>query len=324
MKAIFKETNTTIILFVRWIMLCLVILYLCSGIYAVSSNEIAILQRFGKVLDDKVQPGIHFALPWPIDRVTKVPVKIINRILIDDFSSAYSEQSSTARIFTSMTGLDSYCITGDNNLVNILCVIQYNITNPFNYIFRIRNPELMLHNMSANAIIRCLASKPIDAALTSGKLEIGRYIKLELQKKLQEVQSGLSVSFVELRDLRPPDRVQQAFSDVVKADIDRVKVVNQAEAYRNEQIPAAKAAANRLLQEAEAYKREVVLRAEGDTSRFVSLLNQVAKRGETARNMLYIETIQAIFTKVAKKHIMVFDRAGQVPARIKLFAQQDN
>jgi len=322
MKAFFRETRSTIIPFLRWIILCLGILYLCSGIYAVSSNEIAMLQRFGKVVDDSVQPGIHAALPWPIDRVTKVPVKIINRIVIDDFSSMYSPQNSSARAFSSMTGLDTYCITGDNNLINILCVIQYTITDPFGYVFRIQKPELMLRNMAANTIIHCIAGKPIDTALTRGKLEIGRYIKRELQKRLQEVQSGLSVSFVELRDIKPPDRVQKAFSDVVKAGIDRIKMINQAEAYRNEKIPAAKADANRLLQDAEAYKREVVLRAEGDASRFISLLGQVEKKGGGARTMLYIETMQQIMKQVDTKHIMLFDAKGRAPARIKLFSGQ--
>lgn len=111
MQEIFKESCAHLVSFLRWIISCLVVLYLCSGIYAVSSNEIGILQRFGRVIDDKVLPGIHFALPWPLDRVTKVPIRSVNRIMIDDFYPAYSNESSTARVFTDMTGLGSYCMT---------------------------------------------------------------------------------------------------------------------------------------------------------------------------------------------------------------------
>ncbi len=316
----FKEAYTHLVSFLRWIILCLVILYLCSGVYAVSSNEIGILQRFGRVLNDKVQPGIHFALPWPIDKVTKVPIRIVTKMLIDDFYSKDTNQDSSAGVFTRMTGLDSYCVTGDNNLINVMCVIQYNITNPFDYIFRAKDSDIMLHNMAANTIIHCLARMPIDEALTRGKQGIARYIKLELQKRLNETRSGLSLSFVELSDITPPNRVQHIFSDVVKADIDRAKMINEAEAYRNEKIPAANADANRFLQEAEAYKREEVLRAEGDTDRFISLLEQVGSKGEEAvRRMIYIETMQEVLQKVAKKRIVVRDRTGRTPAGLKLF-----
>jgi len=315
----FRETCIHLLSFQRWIILCLVILYICSGIYAVSSNEIGILQRFGKVLDDKVQPGIHFALPWPIDRVTKVPIRIVNRMLIDDFYSINTNRNSTARFFTDMTGLDSYCVTGDNNLVNVMCVMQYTITNPFDYIFRVKSPNVMLRSMAANTVIHCLARMPIDEALTRGKQGIAYYIKLELQKRLDEAQSGLTLSFVELSDITPPIRVQQIFSDVVKADIDRVKMINEAEAYRNEKIPAAQANANRILQEAEAYKREVVLKAEGDTDRFTSLLEQGHNKKAAVREMIYIETMQEVLKKVAKKHIVMRDRTGKAPAHLKLY-----
>lgn len=313
-----QETFIHMVSFLRWILLSLVILYLFSGIYSISSNEVGILQRFGKVIDDKVQPGIHYALPWPVDRITKVPIRIVNRILIDDFYSA-SNKESIARVFSEMTGLDSYCVTGDNNLVNVLCVIQFNITNPFDYLFRAKEPNIMLRSMACNTIIHCLSRMPIDVTLTRGKQEIANHTKVELQKRLDDSQSGLSVSFVELRDIKPPDRVQQFFSDVVKAKIDREKMINEAESYRNEKLPAAKADAARVLQEAKAYKTEVVLRAEGETDRFKRILGRFREKGDSARRMIYIETMKDIMSKVGKKHIMVRDKKGKVPARLRLY-----
>jgi membrane protease subunit HflK len=318
MQETVRETFINMLSYLRWIILCLVVLYLFSGIYSISSNEIGVLQRFGKAIEGRVQPGIHYALPWPIDRVTKVPVRIIKRILIDDF---YSESSleSIARVFSGMTGLGSYCVTGDNNLVNIICVIQFNITNPFDYLFEMKQPDIMLRSMACNTIIHCLSRMSIDEALTRGKQEIANYIKVELQKGLDNSKSGLGISFVELREIKPPDRVEQFFSDVVKAKIDRGKMINEAESYRNEKIPAAKADATRILQEAEAYKREVFLRAEGEVDRFKSLLKQVREKGDSARNMIYIETIKEIMKKVEKKRIVVRDKTGKVPARIRLY-----
>jgi len=318
MQRTIRDTFIHMVSFLRWILLCLIFLYLFSGIYSISYNEIGILQRFGKVIDDKVQPGIHYALPWPIDKITKVPIRIVNRILIDDFYTA-SEPESTARVFSGMTGLDSYCVTGDNNLVNVKCVIQYNITNPFDYLFRVKDANIMLRSMACNTIIHCLSRMPIDEALTRGKQQIANYTKVELQRRLDDSKSGLSVSFVELRDIKPPDRVEEFFSDVVKAKIDREKMINEAETYRNEKIPAAKADATRIFQEAGAYKKEVVLRAEGEADRFKKILERVREKGDSARNMLYTETIKDIMKKVGRKHIMVRDKKGKAPARLRLY-----
>ena len=318
MQGTFRGTFIHMVSFLRWILLCLIILYLFSGIYSISSNEIGILQRFGKVIDDKVQPGIHYAFPWPIDQVTNVPIRMVKRVLIDDFYSA-SDPESIARVFSGMTGLDSYCVTGDNNLLNAKYVIQFNITNPFDYLFQVKDPNIMLRSMACTTIIHCLSKMPIDEALTRGKQEIANYIKFELQKRLDDSQSGLSVSFVEIRDIKPPDRVEEFFSDVVKAKIDREKMINEAKSYRNEKIPAAKADATRILQKGEAYKKEVVLKAEGEVDRFKKILERVREKGDSARNIIYIETMKDIMRKVGKKHIMVRDKKGGVPARLRLY-----
>ena len=276
------------------------------------------LQRFGSVIDSRVQPGIHYALPWPIDRISKVPIRKINRIVIDDFySSALS--GSTAVLFKRMTGLDSYCVTGDNNLVNVTCIIQYSVKDPYNYLFRSKDSEILLRNMACNTIIHGLAGMSIDDALTRGKQAVANYIKIELQKRLDTSMSGLSISFVELKDIKPPDRVEQYFSDVVKAKIDMEKMVNDAESYKNEQMPAAKAKANRLIQEAEGYKKKIVLKAEGDTARFEKLLSEFNKKGDSARKMIYIETMKEILENVDNKHIVERNSEGNTPARLKLF-----
>ena len=135
-----KETFTRFVSLLHWLGACLVLLYLFSGVYSISSNEVGILQRFGKVIGDRIQSGIHFALPLPFDRVTKVPVRVVNRMLIDDFFGGNTRENYTSRIFSDMTGLDSYCLTGDNNLVNVMCVIQYNIIEPVKYHFFVSKP----------------------------------------------------------------------------------------------------------------------------------------------------------------------------------------
>jgi membrane protease subunit HflK len=314
-----RETFGRLAAFSRWIAAALILLYLLSGVYSISPNEIGVLQRFGKVLDDRVPSGIHYALPWPVDRVTKVPIRIVNSLLVDDFYNSF-DIGSAARAFYKMTGLASYCISGDNNLVNVKCVIQYNITDPLQYLFRVKEPEQMLRSMACNTIIHCMARMPVDEILTRGKQTIANYVKEELQQRLDDAETGVGVSFVELRDIKPPDRVQRFFSDVVNAQIDREKMINDAESYRNEQIPAAQAEAARVLEEAAAYRAEVVLRAEGEADRFRRILNRARERGDSARRMLHVETMKKIMKSVDKKHLVGTKEDGQAPARLRFYS----
>lgn len=128
-----------------------------------------------------------------------------------------------------------------------MCVIPYNIFEPVKYKFHVSNPESMLKNMACNTIIHSMASIPIDEALTRGKEEMVYQVKSALQKRLDMADTGVSVSFVEISSIKPPDLVQEAFSDVVRANIDRGKMINDAEAYRNEKIPAANADTARIM-----------------------------------------------------------------------------
>jgi membrane protease subunit HflK len=301
-----------------WLVACLILLYLFSGVYSISSNEVGILQRFGRIVKSGIQPGIHITMPWPVNRVVKVPVRVVNRILIDDFSSGATATDSTSRTFSETTGLDSYCLTGDNNLVNILFVVQYNIIDPVKYKFHIRQPETALKRMAANTIVHCLANTTIDEALTAGKQAMVHEIKTALQDRLDAVDSGMNVSFIEIKNIKPPDRVQEAFSDVVRADIDREKMINDAEAYRNEKMPAANAEASRILEKAEAYRKEVVLTAEGETDRFLNLLDQSHLQGSSVWRMIYIETVGEILKNVGTQKIIVTDEAEPTPARFIL------
>ncbi len=316
-----QETVVKFLRFLRWLTACLVLLYVFSGVYSISSNEVGILQRFGRVVNDNIQPGVHFALPWPIDCVTKVPIRVMHRMLIDDFFSDETDTIYTSQVFSRMTGLDSYCLTGENNLVNVMCVIQYNIIEPAKYLFCISKPDVMLRSMACNTIIRCLANMPIDEALTRGKRELMVYVKSALQHRLDVADTGISISFIEISSIKPPERVQDVFSDVVKANIDREKMINEAVAYRNEQIPAANARAERILQEAEAYKTEVVLKAEGETARFLKLLERTREKDNSVRQLMYIETLKKIMKNVGEKHFMICDERRKGPAHIRIFSK---
>jgi len=301
-----------------YILLVLVVLYFLSGIYSVPQNQMGVHQRFGRIVNQNVSPGMHYALPWPIDRVDKVPVKVIKRILIDDFSNNYEEES-IPYVFRRMTGLTPCCISGDNNIVNILCAVQYRISNPAKYLFSVENNEMLLKDVFCNAIIKCLAGMSVDEILTFGKRHIENTLKAEVQKKLNDLDCGLMISFVELRNVQPPSVVQGAFDDVINAKIDKRKIVSQAESYRNEKIPQAKATANKMIQQARTYRIENISKAQGQTQRFLDQLKAYEKSKKATKKRLYLNFVREIFPAIEKAYI-VENAGGRNPANIKIFS----
>ena len=293
--------------------------YLVTGFYSVEQDRIAMLQRFGKVIDAKVQPGMHWALPWPVHKVDKVAVKQTKTIVIDDFGKEFAEDSA-AGAFKEATGLWPYCITGDNNIVNIVLVIKYTITDPMSYRFKVTDAEKLLRAAAATTTIHALAGLSVDEILTYGKDWISNEIKLKLQRRLNDLDAGVSISFIELRDVSPPQRVQSAFDDVINAKVEKRKMLNEAESWSNQAVAEARGEAEKAVQDAHAYQREKIDHAQGDASRFLSQLAEFNKAKDVSRRRMYLEFIRSVYPKI--KQIVVVDTQGdKKPLKIKLFSK---
>jgi len=299
-KSLFRQTIQSTRIFLWGVIGILLVIYTFSGIYAISPNEVGVLQRFGRMIDAYVMPGIHFSFPWPIDRIDKVPVRKIHRIIFDDFS----ETSHIARIFLELTELDSYCITGNNNVVNLMCVLQFTIERPADYLFHVQDNEQALRHILGSTMIHTLASMPVDEILTYGKRRIEDQIKIHLQKRLDGIETGLSITFVELKEVRPPEVVQSYFDDVINAQIDKKQLVTAAESYRNEQILKARAKANRMLQEADAYRQRIIAEARGETKRFLEQLEQASKDMRTTKKQLYMQFVHETWPQIGSKYVV--------------------
>jgi len=265
-------------------------------------------------VDAAVPPGIHYRLPWPVERIDKVPVRMVSRISVDDFFHGQT-------LFEQLTGLASYCLTGDNNLVNIECIIQYTIARPADYLFRVTDIQNALRGMTCNAILHSLARLPVDEILTYGKRQIEQFIKESLQRELDTIQSGLHISFVELKNVKPPERVQRYFDDVINSKIDKRKLINEAESYNNEKLPAAKAEASRLMQGAEAHRNEVIAQAEGDAERFLRRLEEYKKAPGVTKRRLYLEAMNKILRNVGRRIIVGAD-SGCSAASLEFLSTQ--
>jgi len=294
---------------ITWLLLLGIVGYLLAGLYYVDQNQIAVLTRFGRIIDSNVMPGLHYALPWPIDRRIKIPVKQVETLVIDDFAGEYEEQSAPAR-FEQLTGLKPYCITGDNNIVTITLLLKYTVINPVDYLYGTKNSEEMMSNLVASIIIRNLAALGVDEILTFGKKRIENDVKIQLQRQLDSLNSGIGVSFVEIKEINPPKTVQQDFDDVVNAQVDKRKVVNVAQSYANEVISYARSKANLIVAEAESYSNEKVLAAEGDVSRFLSRLEEYKKAPDINRTKYYLDFIQEIYPQLDEIRVIDPDREG--------------
>ena len=304
--------------FICYILIVLVLLYIASGIYSIPQTQVGIQQRFGRIINPNVKPGIHYALPWPIDKIDKVSVMIVQRILINDFSSNL-EQDSTPYVFHRLTGLTPNCISGDNNIVNIICAIQYSVSNPVDYLFRIKDNERFLRDIVCNSTIKCLAALQVDEILTYGKRKIENTLKTQTQEKLDNLNCGLIISFVELRDVSPPGTVQRAFDDVINAKIDRRKIVSQAESRRTEQVLQAKATATKVIEKAKTYKVEKISAAHGETQRFGKQLESYRETKKVTKKRLYFEFVKQVFPDIEKVYI-VDNEGNKNPAKIKIFS----
>jgi membrane protease subunit HflK len=299
---IFQQSIHKTLHIYKWVLILAIMLYFISGIYSVKSSEMAILQRFGKMIDDKIQPGIHYSLPWPIDSVVHIPMRKVRRLVIDDFTERKN----------------AYSITGDNHLINLQCIIQYTVNDPAAYVFKSDQPEVILKELAAQALIHAISRMTIDEALTRGKTQIASFVRKHLQDNLAKTQTGLFISFVELSSIEPPPYVKRYFSDVVESQMDKQKLIHEAESYRNKTLPNAKAEAAMIIENARGYHRTTILKAKADTNGFEKILSSVNRNEKSAKSTIYRETIESIITKVKKLHLVQLKSNNKPAARIRL------
>jgi membrane protease subunit HflK len=196
-------------------------------------------------------------------------------------------------------------LTKDENIVDVTVSVQYQISNPENYVLEIRDPDNSLAQATESALRHVVGSSIMDDALTTGREEIALMVKARLQIYLDRYDTGLQVVIVNIEDSSPPDQVQEAFDDVIKAREDEVRVRNVAETYANGLVPEARGQAQRMIQDAQAYREQVIAEAEGDAARFNLLLGEYKKAPEVTRSRLYLEAVQNVMANSTKVMIDV-------------------
>ncbi len=317
----FLKTITELKKYIKYVLWAIILIYFLSGIYTISQNEVGILLRFGKIIDPKINPGVNYHLPYPFERIIKAPIQRVNTMVVDDFSDSY-EAGSTPRKFYDITGLGSYCITGDNNIVGISLSIQYKIGNPGNYYFMQNSPERMIYEAAANSIIKMLAQHDVDSILTSGKRELGMSIKALMQETLDSIESGVDIYFVDISYINPPESVQSYFDDVINAKIQRKNMLDEALSYKNTELLRASGERASLLESASGYRTSVININRGETDRFKKRIKGMGRNRNIIITDLITEMILKIFDKV--KNLYILDPAKDNNAsRLRFILEKD-
>ncbi len=269
----------------------LFVIWIVSGFYMVAADEEAVVLRFGKHTETK-GPGLNWAIPYPVDRVEKLPVTRVQRLEIGFRQFG----DGTIRKRTN----ESLMLTMDENIVDISFIVQYKIKSVENFLFNIDSATKTVRDAAESAIREVIGRTSIDDVLTTKKAEVEVETQDLIQTILDSYQAGISISTIKLQDVQPPERVIREFKDVASAREDRERAKNEAQAYANDIIPKSRGESKKMVLDAQAYAKEVVSRAEGESDRFESLLAAYKKAPEVTRKRLYMETMQEVMTKADK------------------------
>lgn len=272
-----------------------VILWALSGFYIVDEGNRGVETRFGKYVET-TQPGLNWHIPAPIEQADVVNISQ-QRILEVGYRSGGRQQAlgSVPR--------EALMLTKDENIVDVRIAVQYQVKDAKDFLFNVKNPGATLKQVTESVERGVIGHSTMDFVLTEGRSEIVSEMKKEIQEIMDSYQSGVVVTSVNMQDAQPPEQVQGAFEDAIKAREDQQRLINEAQAYANGVVPVARGNASRVIQEAEGYKARVIASAEGEGSRFSELLSEYKKAPEVTRTRLYIDTMEAVLSKT--KTVMV-------------------
>lgn len=293
----------------RWdrphIAAAILILWFLSGIYLVPADQQAVVTRFGKVVEPRVTPGIHITLPWPVNRVWKLKVQQLQRLVIGG--------ELTDGVLGRTQPLVSQFITGDQNIINMRVVVQYSVGMPADYLFQTENVARAVAAAVEAELARRIATHNVDAILTTEKIAIQDEVRAAAQRVINDYRTGVSISTVNIETVAPPPEATDAFRDVASARADSARIVNEAQGYANDIIPRARGEAQQMVEAALAYKLKKINEAEGDASRFSQVAAEYSRAAGVNGRRLYLETMEQILPRVRK---LILDKNGNLDLTI--------
>jgi HflK protein len=262
------------------------LVWLLSGFYIVDAGWRGVETRFGRYVRITM-PGPNWHFPYPIETVDEVNVGQ-SRVTEVGYETMPRKVKTIDQ--------EALMLTQDENIVNVKLAVQYQVKDAPNYLFSTLDPDVTLKQVTESALREAIGKSTMDFVLTEGRAEVAAATQKLLQAVLDNYNTGLQVTTVNLQDAQPPEQVQGSFEDAIKAREDEQRLINEAEAYSNEIVPKARGAAARRLQEAQAYRAEVIAQAEGEANRFEKLLAEYKKAPEVTRERLYLVAVEKVLS----------------------------
>jgi modulator of FtsH protease HflK len=278
------------------LLVLIVVIWLASGFYIVDASQRGIVLQFGK-FKEATEPGLRWRLPFPIQSNELVNLTGVRTV---EIGYRGSEKNKVLK--------EALMLTDDENIVNIQFAVQYILKDPQHFLFNNRNPEDTVAQAAETAIREIVGKNRMDFVLYEGREQVATLAAKLIQDILDRYSTGIQISKVTMQNAQPPEQVQAAFDDAVKAGQDRERQKSEGQAYANDVIPRARGTASRLMQEAEGYKQRVIATADGDANRFKQILTEYNKAPEVTRERMYLDTVQQVMANVSK--VMVDARAS--------------
>ena len=274
----------------------ILLIILATGLFQVGPEEVGVITRFGKYTRT-VQPGLNFKIPFA-EQVKKVPVERQQKL---EFGFRTTKAAIRTEYTRAGTRDEALMLTGDLNLADVEWVVQYRIDNAYNYLFKVRNPENTLRDISESTMRQIVGDRTVNEVLTVGRAEIASAVEEQMQHLCSEYSMGVKIDQVVLQDVNPPDPVKAAFNAVNEAQQEKETLINQAKSEYNKVIPKARGQAKETIQKAEGYATERVNNAKGDVARFNALYSEYIKAPEVTKRRIYLETLEEVLPKLNNK-----------------------
>lgn len=274
----------------------IVLVWVATGFYIVDESARGVVTRFGKYAETTT-PGLRWHLPYPVEQVEVVNISQVRTLELGYRGNVRSKVLK-----------ESLMLTDDENIVDLQFAVQYVLKSPEDFIFNNRSAEESVLQAAETAIRETVGKSKMDFVIYEGREQVARDAQALMQQILDRYKTGVAISRVTMQSAQPPEQVQAAFDDAVKAGQDRERQKNEGEAYANDVVPRARGMASRLLEEANGYQQSVIAKAEGDASRFSALLAEYRKAPGVTRERLYIETMQQVYANTTK--VLVDQKQG--------------
>ena len=288
-----KATKT----FVFLILVFGCIAYIFSGTVAIKTNESGVLLRFGRVINKQLSPGMHFVLPWPVDSVVKVP---INEVRTLDIALFYPDDKNPLP-----ASEEPHLMSGDKNLIQIKLSVQVTITDPSSYLFSSVSSDTVASDILSSVLVETCANTKVDELLTIGRVALGEAVSKKGQKMFDELNLGLHIRGIEVKDITPPRSVLPNFKEVVNAQMQKNTKRHNAESTCSSMLFRAKSEARKKVEEANGEYQQKVSRALGESESFVSVYGEYKKNPELFRRKMHLETISHILPSL--REVIIVD-----------------